>query len=75
VLLEDALEAKAEALGSTARGRVEGVALPFQPPVAELVKGVRGKQVDRLAGRRAALQRTPKSDVADLDHAVLWRDA
>ncbi len=39
------------------RGGVERVALPLQPPVAELLEGVSGEQVDRLHVRRDARQR------------------
>src|SRR4051794_5337231 len=75
VLAEDALEAEPEALGRTARAGVGRVALPLQPPVAEVVERVAREQVDRLGRPGRALQRRAEPDVADLDDAVGGLDA
>src|SRR5437764_6631096 len=43
VVAEDALEAEPEALGGASRGRVQRIALPFEPAVAELVERMAGE--------------------------------
>src|SRR5882724_12523931 len=74
VLVEDALEAEAETAGGAARGLVEGVALPLQPPVGEIVHGVAHEQEQGLGGSARALQHRCQPDMPDLDAAVLRHD-
>src|SRR5690242_17451095 len=75
VLAKHTLEAKAEALRRPARRLVERVALPLEAPVAELVERLARKQEDRLGGGGATAKLRAEPDVADLDRAVVGRDA
>src|SRR6201993_2161494 len=72
---KDAFEAEAEAQSRTSRGRVERVALPLIAPISELIEGVAHHQILKFRGGASLLQLRRQMDVADLDGAVLRRDA
>jgi hypothetical protein len=74
VLAKDALEPEAQAVGGAAGALVASVCLPLEAPVAQVVEGVAGQQVDRLGGRGCALEGRAEPDVADLDYTVLRGD-
>jgi len=71
VLLEDALEGEPEAFGRPAARFVEGVALPLQAAVAELVEDVARSEEERLAGDPGASDLRVPQDVAEFDDAVV----
>src|SRR5204862_6629773 len=72
---EDALEREAEALSCASRLRVQGVALPLEAAVAEVVEGMPGQQVDRLRRRRGPLKLRAEPDVTGLDRPIFCVDA
>ena len=58
-----------------ARRLVRGVAFPFEAAIAEVVEGVAREEVERIGGDTRARDRRPPENAADLDDAVLGRDA
>ena len=74
-LPEHSFVAEAQALGRSARGRVERIAFPLIAAIAELVEDPAHQQVHRLGRRRGALQRRRVIDAADLDDPWCGVDA
>src|SRR5262245_7383534 len=72
-LTEYALERQSEPLSRGPRRRIQRIALPFVPPVAE-GKGMLHHQEHRFAGGGRALQERREVDVADLDRPCRRRN-
>ena len=70
MLAEQPLEGEAETDRRPARGRVQGVAFPFEAPVAQGLEGMARHQEDRLGGEARALQGGGQPDMADFDHTI-----
>src|SRR5690606_37920991 len=74
VLAEKAFILEAEAEGCCLGCFVAVVALPLEPPVAELIEGMGGKEVEGLSRHASAGDGRTPINGANLNTGVLWKD-